>query len=313
MRIVAWERQVPVYRLTSIAVVALLLLSGCGGEDGAARAAAPTATPENVQVSTRLIPHPKGDGGAPSGCYEYLPPGYGDGARRPLLVVLHGFGESGDGSAAQLRNLLAKDSGVPWLIRADRWPADRPFVVLAPQHAAAQDAAYDACGQGAYSGDCTFEVQHDRGNPVAGSSCVPPTEIHAFLEYAIAKYDVDPGRVYLTGLSCGAFGAYEYLAEYGSTQIAALVAIAGDARPALSAVHCQLAAVPIWAFHGDADDVVSTAGSTALTTELSGCPQPRPALEVTVYPGVGHDSWVKTYDLSAGHDIYAWFLGFTKT
>lgn len=48
----------------------------------------------------------------------------------------------------------------------------------------------------------------------------------------LARYDVDPRRVYLTGLSCGAYAAYEYVAEYGATQIAAMVAIAGDARPA---------------------------------------------------------------------------------
>jgi hypothetical protein len=26
---------------------------------------------------------------------------------------------------------------------------------------------------------------------------------------------------------------------------------------------------------------------------------------------VDHDSWTRTYDLSAGHDIYDWLLGFT--
>ena len=31
-------------------------------------------------------------------------------------------------------------------------------------------------------------------------------------------------------------------------------------------------------------------------------------LRLTVYPGVGHDSWDRTYDLSAGHDIYSWLL-----
>jgi len=30
----------------------------------------------------------------------------------------------------------------------------------------------------------------------------------------------------------------------------------------------------------------------------------------TIYPGVGHDSWDRTYDLSAGN-IYTWMLRFT--
>jgi len=33
---------------------------------------------------------------------------------------------------------------------------------------------------------------------------------------------------------------------------------------------------------------------------------------LTVYPGVGHDSWTRTYDLSAGHDIYTWLLSFSQ-
>ena len=41
------------------------------------------------------------------------------------------------------------------------------------------------------------------------------------------------------------------------------------------------------------------------------CPQPRRDAELTVYPGVDHDSWTRTYDLSADHDIYDWLLGFT--
>jgi hypothetical protein len=34
---------------------------------------------------------------------------------------------------------------------------------------------------------------------------------------------------------------------------------------------------------------------------------------MTVYPGVDHDSWTRTYDLSAGHDIYAWMLDQTRS
>ena len=117
--------------------------------------------------------------------------------------------------------------------------------------------------------------------------------------------------MYLTGLSCGAYAAYEYLAQYGATQIAALVAIAGDARPAWASAACRLGAVPIWAFHGDADDTVDPAGSTEPMAELAKCPAP-PAQPVksTTYPGADHNSWTRTYDLSAGNDIYAWLLGF---
>ena len=76
---------------------------------------------------------------------------------------------------------------------------------------------------------------------------------------------------------------------------------------------CKLGEVAIWAFHGDADDVVAPAGSIETITNLAECPQPRRDAELTVYPGVDHDSWTATYDLSAGHDIYDWLLGYTVT
>jgi len=34
--------------------------------------------------------------------------------------------------------------------------------------------------------------------------------------------------------------------------------------------------------------------------------------KLTIYPGVGHNAWDRTYDLSAGNDIYTWMLGFSK-
>lgn len=43
------------------------------------------------------------------------------------------------------------------------------------------------------------------------------------------------------------------------------------------------------------------------------CPQPpREEAKLTIYPGVGHDSWTRTYDGSAGHDIYTWLLSKQK-
>jgi hypothetical protein len=90
-----------------------------------------------------------------------------------------------------------------------------------------------------------------------------------------------------------------------------MVPIAGEGRPAWEVATCSLGEVGIWAFHGDADDVVDPAGSIETLTNLMACPQPRRDAELTVYPGADHDSWTRTYELSAGHDIYDWLLGFT--
>ena len=67
---------------------------------------------------------------------------------------------------------------------------------------------------------------------------------------------------------------WESLAQFGAGKIAAAVPIAGDGRPALGSSGCALASVPIWAFHGDADDVVNPAGSIDTITALQTCPAP---------------------------------------
>ena len=262
--------------------------------------------------ASRLTAHPLGATTAPLGYYEYLPPGYGLGAKKPLLVFLHGYGGYGDGSPAQLPNVI-NDAGIPYYIANNGWAVDRPFVVLAPQHNDIGSAAYPYPCDVPFGGSCVMRLQHDYGNPLpAGSPCWAPSEVRSFLDYALAHYDVDPARVYLTGLSCGGYGVWESLAQFGAGRIAAAVPIAGEGRPALESAGCTLASAPIWAFHGDADDVVDPAGSIDTVTTLRTCPVP-PArdLRLTVYPGVDHNSWDHAYSGSQGQDIYGWMLGFT--
>jgi predicted peptidase len=218
--------------------------------------------------------------GAPNGYVEYLPPGYGDGKPRPLLLFFHGAGENGDGSDGELERLF--NTAIPALIESGRWPEDRPFIVLMPQH---------------------------EGGQVAGSLCPDADEVESFISFATEHYEVDRRRVYLTGLSCGAIGAWQYLGEHTNEAVAAAVLIAGDGNSAVGEADCALARVPIWAFHGAFDSVVSFNGSVRPIKLLRMCTNPKPVdLRLTVYPGVDHDSWSATYDLSAGHDIYAWLL-----
>ena len=277
--------------------------------------ASPSTSPDDVASGSaqRFTRHPAGEAGAPLGYYEYLPPGYGDGDPSPLLVFVHGKDECGDGSLGQLANLPRDPGSIPALIQNNEWPDDRPFVVLAPQHdCPRQVEQYDQCGEGQHYGSCMLELQHRLGHPVDGSLCMTPTELYEFISYAVPAYDVDPQRVYLTGLSCGAYAAFEYAAEHGASQIAAMVPIAGEGRPAWEASGCELGQVAIWAFHGDADYEIDPDGTTEPINNLVDCPQPpRQDVELTVYPGVDHNSWSRTYDLSAGHDVYEWLLRFS--
>ncbi|HVR62352.1 MAG TPA: hypothetical protein VMU50_10660 [Polyangia bacterium] len=214
--------------------------------------------------------------GAKIGYWEYLPRGYGDGTKRPLLVFWHGSGEEGTGSAADLMRILA--NGPPKLIAANQWPADRPFIVLSPQH----------------NQDCFTlgELQRD------------------FLNFAMSAYDVDLTRVYQTGLSCGAVAITDYIARIGTAPMAAAVLISGIITPAWTARGCSMASdLALWVFHNNGDPIAPPEGDATNMPKLIACPQPpRKDVRYTVYTSMEHDAWTRTYDLSSGNDIYAWLL-----
>ena len=225
------------------------------------------------------------EGRSPMGYLAHVPPGGEPGEPSPLLVFLHGAGEAGDGSESSLE--LVDDLGIPQLIADGAWPADRPFVVLAPQYATAYTES-----------DC------DMGDELAG-----------FLDFAIGEYEVDPARVYVTGVSCGAIGVWDYLAGHGGEVVAAAVPIAGHAEWALEEAGCApLADVPVWAFHGAEDEVVPVVHIEGPMDQIRDCDGAESVeMELTVLPDADHlGSIDPTYDGSAGHDIYAWMLEHTN-
>lgn len=223
--------------------------------------------------SSRLRAVPVGTTELELGYWEYLPPNYGA-APAPLLMFTHGASWQGAGTVETLQKLL--DVGPPHLISTNSWPDSRPFVVLAPQ------------------------------NPRSG--CFSVEDIAAMYEHARANYDIDTKRIYHTGQSCGAIGGWNYLAEHLDVYVTAAVLISGDGRDAFAKAGCNLGKVAIWGLHNENDRSVSSAGTIAPLTELMGC-SPTPDVKLTIYPGeTAHDAWTKTYDLSAGHDIYSWLL-----
>lgn len=305
-----------------IALLAAALLLGVPSTGSAAASrwqGPPGNVPSGTASSDRLTERPVGTTRSPLGYVEYLPPGYDARDRRreaqpPLLVFLHGYGESGAGTADELPLLYA--TGIPQLIAEDRWPASRPFVVLAPQNPwETDDSIYDGClaSSPAFLGSCLMRAQHDNDHPPDAAYCFTPDEVHAFIRFAVHHYHVDPRRIYVTGLSCGGFATWEYASEHPH-EAAAVVPIAGEGRPAWDSAGCRLAAVPVWAFHGLLDDTVNPQGSVAPVAHLRHCRHSTPLrTRLTVYPTADHDQqepWTRTYDLSAGHDIYRWMLRF---
>ena len=113
--------------------------------------------------------------------------------------------------------------------------------------------------------------------------------------------NVDSNRIYLTGLSMGAWGVWN-LAFAHPEKFAALVPIAGyvDRIPMIE--NCKIASIPTRIFHGILDDVVTYQYSMWLYKKLKDCSVD---IELTLFDDANHDSWSRVYDHP---EIYDWML-----
>ncbi|MGI9244572.1 MAG: prolyl oligopeptidase family serine peptidase [Verrucomicrobiales bacterium] len=128
--------------------------------------------------------------------------------------------------------------------------------------------------------------------------CWQPDDLILLLDHLMANYHIDPERVYLTGLSMGGYGTWAAIGEHAA-RFAAAAPICGGGDPSWAQAIGKL---PIWAFHGDADDVVPIGRSAEMVDaiEVAGGDA-----KLTIYPGVGHDSYTRTY---ANPKLFEWFL-----
>lgn len=116
-----------------------------------------------------------------------------------------------------------------------------------------------------------------------------PYVLDALLDEIVATHRVDEDRVYVTGLSMGGFGTWALIA-LDPDRFAAAAPICGGGTPRLM---CGIGRLPVWAFHGADDPVVPLRRSEEMADALDACGGD---VRLTVYPGVGHDSWTRTYD-----------------
>lgn len=123
-------------------------------------------------------------------------------------------------------------------------------------------------------------------------------ELARLVEHIAGTLKIDKSRMYATGLSMGGYGSWGLLAKYPKL-FAAAVPVCGGGDPESAE---KMKDIPIWAFHGDKDDVVPLEQTTRMIDAIikaGGKPK------LTVYPGVGHNSWSATYD---DPEVYKWLL-----
>jgi predicted peptidase len=209
----------------------------------------------------------------------YLPDSFNqnDSLKQPLILFLHGAGERGEDME------LVKKHGVPKIVENQE---EFPFIVVSPQ-----------CPADSY---WVNELE----------------SLSALLDEIVQQYPIDPARIYLTGLSMGGIGAW-HLALANPKRFAAIAPVCGalsipEVRrkelqitnnvSQLSEGLKRLKDLPVWAFHGDQDDIVPMEDAQKVIQTLK---KYGGSAKLTVYKGVGHDSWTETYE---NEQLYQWFL-----
>ena len=292
-------------RIVSAGLVVLVLLAGCDTEGDQESEAPPTSTSSTADQpfpTDDESPDPEGffaaveadSTDANMGYLEHLPPDYGT-EPQPLLLTLHGWGGVASPMDAHLEFMSEKD-----------WPEDLPFVVLAPLDQTGPSPGFIEQWCEDFDTTCVSQAQHDHAGPSGSNRCFAPSELHDFIEYAVAEYEVDPDRVYVSGESCGAYAVFDYLGVHGATQVAAAVPIAGDGRPAYNDVGCRLWAAPVWAFHSRKDPEVPLAGSEEPISASGECGGAAPRL--TVVEGSEHLLGQGLWSGDLGYDVFGWLL-----
>ena len=124
-------------------------------------------------------------------------------------------------------------------------------------------------------------------------------KLDRIVDHALRTLPVDRSRVYLTGLSRGGHASWRWAAAE-PTRFAAIAPVAGRGDPATA---CALKDLPVWALHGDRDDVVVPEGSFGMARAIRACGGRKSRL--TIYPDLGHNAWDPAYEDPA---LYLWLL-----
>ncbi|MFT3825519.1 MAG: PKD domain-containing protein [Chitinophagaceae bacterium] len=229
-----------------------------------------------------------GSNGVFIGFYEFKPLNYDPSKKYPLIIFMHGIGERGNGTT-DLPNILG--NGLPNNIRNGHnmtftWNGKtETFIVLMPQL-----------------------------SPSYGSW--PAFYTDEMLKYALANFNVDEDRVYLTGLSLGGGGTWFYAGNTAANaKKFAAIGISCGTEQYVNFCNIASANLPTWAFHATNDGTVSVNATYNNIAKLNAC---NPAVKpyMTIWPDGDHWIWGRVYDTAyewQNPNIYEWFLGQNRT
>ncbi|MDN3586841.1 prolyl oligopeptidase family serine peptidase [Pedobacter aquatilis] len=217
-----------------------------------------------------------------------FPENFNPAQKYPVLLVLHGRGESGNDNEKQLTH------GAKLFVK-DEVRRNFPAIVVFPQ-----------CGSDSYWANVNITTD-DKGkrnfNFVEGGK--PTKAMHALQNMVkdfLKKPFVNKEQVYVGGLSMGGMGTYELLRRQRKTFAAAFAICGGDNTNNIK----KYKHIPLWIFHGAKDDVVAPEFSMAIAERLKTVGK---EVKFTLYPNANHNSWDSAF---AEPQLLPWLFSHKK-
>jgi len=121
-----------------------------------------------------------------------------------------------------------------------------------------------------------------------------------FIQQLKDEFNIDENKVYLTGLSMGGYGTW-YTAMAKPELFAAIAPVCGGGM----AWNASVLTMPVWAFHGSEDTVVSPVQSDEMVNSLK-----KADADITYsrVEGIGHNVWEVAYT----EKLIEWLLSKSK-
>ncbi|HTJ52825.1 MAG TPA: PHB depolymerase family esterase, partial [Cyclobacteriaceae bacterium] len=175
------------------------------------------------------------------GFLEYLPTDYSQNSDKyPVVIFLHGLGEKGPNTTdiptlQKNINLVARH-GPPQLVNNG---TQFPFILISPQLKS---------NYGDWQSWYVLEV----------------------IDYCKTYLRIDERRIYLTGLSLGGGGTW-WTAQDFPKLFAAIAPVCGSRNSPSKACLLSAEDLPVWAFHGDADNTVPLSRTVNMVAAINKC------------------------------------------
>jgi len=213
----------------------------------------------------------------------FIPTGYNADTSYPLVLFLHGAGERGTDNNAQLS---ANRGATLWAENANQ--ASYPCFVVAPQ--------------------CPVNKQWVNTNWSLGSYSITnipmSTELKMvkdIIETLQTQYKIDSSRMYITGLSMGGYGTWDFILRYPN-MFKAAIPICGAGDPSKASM---ISTLPLRVFHSSDDPTVPVAGSRDMVNAINAVGPNTRTKFYTEYTDQGHFSWVNAYNTP---DLVSWLF-----